>query len=261
MRGKYPVLEFDRLKMYFGDPYVIPCRHGSVTLPFLAIGDLVEAGETAFFSALNVVVANTTSYRAFLWDFGLDWNEVSDFELFCMIYKQISPEISGLFFGGLDLSRFEVTLRRDDGCPPKLVLVSAEQDVEIGEDEYQRFHQYYQILFNMKPEDELTYDSRLKKWWIDKDKRKQARKAKKREQGKEGKKFSLQPMISALVNHPGFKYRLGELKQVGIAEFYDSVRRLQIYEQSTALLKGMFSGMISSKDIDPDQYNWMKDTL
>ena len=257
MRAKYPILEFDRLKMYFGDPYVITCRHGSITLPFLTIGDLVEVGENHFFPALNVIVANTTSYRSFLWDFGLDWNEVSDFELFCMIYKNIEPDVSRLLFGSLDFSLFEIKALNVDESTKKLVLASEAQNVEIDEDAYQQFHQYYQVLFNMKPEDELTHDNRLKKWWIDKDQREQARKAKK----KDKRKYSLQPMVSALVNHPGFKYKLSELKQVGIAEFYDSVKRLQIYEQSTALLKGMYSGMISSKDIDPEQYNWMKETL
>lgn len=243
--------------MYFGEPYTIPCRHGSITLPFLTIGDLVEIGESNFFSTLNIVVANTTSYRSFLWDLNLDWNEVTDFELFVMIFKNMDPDVSKLLFGDLDFSTFEIKLLNVDEETKKLVLVSEEQNIEIGEDEYQQFHQYYQLLFNMKPEDELTYDNRLKKWWIDKDKREQARRAKKTDD----KKYSLQPMVSALVNHPGFKHKLSELKEVGIAEFYDSVKRLQIYEQSTALLKGLYGGMISSKDVEPDAYNWMKDVV
>lgn len=241
--------------MYFGEPYTIPCRHGSITLPFLTIGDLVEIGESNFFSTLNIIVANTTSYRSFLWDLNLDWNEVTDFELFVMIFKNMDPDVSKLLFGDLDFSTFEIKLLNVDEETKKLVLVSEEQNIEIGENEYQQFHQYYQLLFNMKPEDELTHDNRLKKWWIDKDKREQARRAKKTDD----KKYSLQTMVSALVNHPGFKYKLKELKEVGIAEFYDSVKRLQIYEQSTALLKGLYSGMISSRDIDPEQYNWMKE--
>jgi hypothetical protein len=61
-----------------------------------------------------------------------------------------------------------------------------------------------------------------------------------------------------MVNHPGFKYKLQELREVGVCEFYDSVQRLQIYESATAVMKGMFSGFVDSKNIKPDQYNWMK---
>jgi hypothetical protein len=44
-------------------------------------------------------------------------------------------------------------------------------------------------------------------------------------------------------------------------EFYDSVSRLQIYEQSTALMKGMYSGFISAKDIKPEDYNFMREIV
>ena len=41
-------------------------------------------------------------------------------------------------------------------------------------------------------------------------------------------------------------------------EFYDAIQRLQIYESSTALMKGMYSGMISAKNIDSESYNFMR---
>ena len=77
---------------------------------------------------------------------------------------------------------------------------------------------------------------------------------------KEGKmeESGLLSLVSSCVNHPGFKYKLQELRDVGICEFMDSVQRLQVYESSTALLKGMYSGFISSKDVKPDNYNWMR---
>ena len=255
MREKYPTLEFDRLKIYFGEPLIIPCRHGEVTVLSPTIGDIIALGEAKFYSTLNIFVANTTSYRAFLWDLQMDWNEVSDFELFCIIYKQIDPDVSKLLFSDLDFSLFEVKILNVDENIRKLVLVNVEQNVEIDEDVYQQIHQYLQIMFGMHPEELLTTEDRMKRWWIAKDKREQERKAKKKDE----KKYSIQPTVSALVNHPGFKYKLKELKEVGVAEFYDSVQRLQIYEQSTALMKGLYSGMISGKDVKPEQYNFMRE--
>ena len=98
----------------------------------------------------------------------------------------------------------------------------------------------------------------MKEWYIQKDKRQRDIDQAKADKGKESKQ-SLVPIISACVNHPGFKYKLSELKEVGVCQFYDSVQRLQIYESTTALLKGMYSGFISSKGIKPDAYNFMKD--
>ena len=66
-------------------------------------------------------------------------------------------------------------------------------------------------------------------------------------------------MISACINHPGFKYRMDELKDLGIVAFMDSVQRLQIYENSTALLKGQMSGFVDTQHINADEMNFMRD--
>lgn len=47
---------------------------------------------------------------------------------------------------------------------------------------------------------------------------------------------TLLPLVSACVNHPGFKYKLQELRQMGICEFMDSVQRLQVYESKMVVL-------------------------
>ena len=46
---------------------------------------------------------------------------------------------------------------------------------------------------------------------------------------------------------------------MNIFEFYDSVKRLQVYENATACLKGLFSGFVDGSKISADQYNFMKE--
>ena len=70
---------------------------------------------------------------------------------------------------------------------------------------------------------------------------------------------NLLPIISALTNHPGFKYKLEELKQVKIYQFYDAVQRLQIYEQTHALMGGSYSGFCDTSKIDKEQFNFMRE--
>lgn len=63
-----------------------------------------------------------------------------------------------------------------------------------------------------------------------------------------------------MVNHPGFKYKLQELKEVGIVQFMDSVKRLQLYENTTALMSGVYSGMLDSSKMNlSKELNWLKD--
>jgi len=258
MREQYPKLKFNMLRVYFGKPYVIDLDNaeGSITIKDPGIrAAFIDSDETDFWGTVRIFTSNTTLFRAFLFDMGLDWNEVTDFQLFQLLYKQADPEICKMLFGDdIDWEGFELFEKRDkDKDESALVLYNAHTQTEINEDVYQHMHQYICTMFHMFPEDELTNDKTLKKWWIDKDKREAARNAKKKTE-----EFSIQPLISACVNHPGFKYKLHEMEEMSLAEFYDSVSRLQVYESSTALLKGMYSGMIDGSKIKPEDYNWMK---
>lgn len=241
--------------MYFGEPYVIDVEdvEGTITVYQPTIGDIVRMGERKFYSTLNIFISNTTAYRSILWDQGIDWNEITDFELFIMLYKGIDEEVSKLLFGDLDWSKFEVYQEQKDE-QISMVLFDTENQVKINEEVYQHFHQFLQAVFNSYPEEELTEDKMLKKWWVDKDKRKA-----KRDASKDNDTGSMQSIISACINHPGFKYKLAELKEIGVCQFYDSVKRLQVYENSIACMRGMYSGFVDGSKIKPDNYNFMKD--
>ena len=41
--------------------------------------------------------------------------------------------------------------------------------------------------------------------------------------------------------------------------FIDSVQRLQVYESTTALLRGMYSGFMDTSKIDKEQFNFMRE--
>lgn len=257
--SRYPKIEFERLQMFFGEPYVIDLENarGTVTITQPKMDDLLRIGENRFFSTINVFTTNTTVYRSFLWDIKKDWNEVTDFELWRMLLPQSDPEVITLLFDGLDLAKMSIYEGEIDG-KLKFILYDEENNIEINEDVYQYMHQYLQNAFNMHPEELLTDDQFLKPLWIRKDK--VAMQQDKKKEEKNGvKSSSIQPLISACLNHPGFKYKLDELRQMTIAQFYDSVSRLQIYENSRAAMNGMYSGFVDGSKIKPETYNFMKD--
>ena len=252
LRSRYQKLEFDKLQMYFGEPYVVDLENvnGKIIIKMPTIGNIIAYGEKKFYETLNIFITNTTSYRLALWDSGIDWNEISDFDLFCMLYKNTDAGAIKLLFDGLDLNKFELVKKND--C---ITLYNIDDDIEINEDVYQYIHQYFQEIFNIFPEEKITRDKTLKELYIRKDRIEFER----QKNSKDKSSSSIQSLISACVNHPGFKYKLSELKSLGICEFYDSVKRLQIYESSTALMKGMYSGFVDSSKLSSDDYNFMKE--
>ena len=251
LKLRYPPIEFDRLQMYMGFPYVIDLEsaEGSITISVPTMRTFIELGEKRYLQTINVFTTNTTEYRVPLWDVGIDWNEISDFELFCMLYKQIDSEISKSIFGDFDFNDLEL-YKKDE----IVVLYDEKKNIEINEEVYQHIAQYLRIIFNINPPEKITKDKFLKEMYIKKDRVDAEIKKKKQKEN-----TSIQPLISACVNHPGFKYKLKEVLDMGIYEFYDSVARLNIYESTTAVLKGMYSGFVDSKAFKPDDFNFMRE--
>lgn len=249
------------LQMYFGEPYVIDLDNvpGKVTVYSPTIGDIIEIGEKKFYQTLNIFITNTTQYRVILWDLDIDWNTYSDFDLFIILSQQIDPDVSKLLFGDLDFRKFTPYLiKKTEDDDPVPILWNEEDEIEINYDVYNHFCQYIRTMFNTFPEEKITDNDTLKRWYITKDKRAIENKKKLAEQGK-NESYSIQALISSCINHPGFKYGLKDLKKVGVCEFYDSVKRLQVYEQSTALMKGMYSGFVDGSKLKPTDYNFMRE--
>ena len=251
LKLRYPPIEFDRLQMYMGFPYVIdlPSAEGSITISVPTMRTFIELGEKRYLQTINVFTTNTTEYRVPLWDVGIDWNEISDFELFCMLYKQIDPEISKSIFGEFNFNDLEL-YKKDE----IVVLYNEKLNIEINEEVYQHIAQYLRIIFNINPQEKITKDKFLKDMYIHKDRMEAENRKKKQKES-----TSIQPLISACVNHPGFKYKLKEVLDMGVYEFYDSVARLNIYESTTAVLKGMYSGFVDAKAFKPDDFNFMRE--
>lgn len=259
MKSRNPIIEFDKLKMFFGLPYVIDLAdcEGSISITQPSILDMVKMGEKKFYSTISIFTTNTTSYRLMLWESGIDWNEISDFDLFLLLYKGIDPEVSKMIFGDLDWEKFQL-YEKDKEDVKTRVLYDSENHIEINEEVYWHFSQYIRKTFNMEPEEKLTNDPILKRQYITKDQHQQDINKQKEEKGLDSSS-SILSLISSCLNHPGFKYDLEGLGKMNVCQFYDSVKRLQVYENSTACLKGLYSGFVSSKDIPADNYNFMKD--
>lgn len=251
--------KFDQLKMYFGEPFEVG---NGITILQPTVGQILEVGESDFYGTLYIFIANPTTYRVQLWDMGVDWNKIKDYELFMMLVKNVKPEISHVMFGDIDFTGFQpysktVVKTNDDGEEEQVqvpTLYNKELDIELSEDDYILIAEYLSVMFNIYPKIESAKGKLTKQSIIEEEKMNLEARAEKGETEESG----LLSLVSACVNHPGFKYKLQELREVGICQFMDSVQRLQVYESSTALLKGMYSGFVDGKKISNDSYNWMR---
>lgn len=260
------IFNFDELKMYFGEDYWVTDK---ICIKVPTIGDILQFGDVKFYSILNLFCANPTRLRLQLWNAGKDWNKISDFDLFAQIItKNFTPKDTYLLFGDLNFSWFEyvhdpnkdcdilVNIPRDENG--KLKRIDYKNAIIIDEFIYKRIIKYLCVLFNMTIKVEHGKNKATKEAMIWEDEM-NLRTEEQKKSKQEYSKSPLLPLISSMVNHPGFKYKTNELKDIGIYQFMDSVKRLQVYENSTALLKGAYSGFVDMKQINKNELNWLKD--
>lgn len=246
--------DFDALQLYFGEPFVIHNEgFNDIIIKQPTIDEIVKIGERQIYSVVNIFIANTTLYRVQLWDIGIDWNKLSDFSLFCMLINTLSQKSTQFLFEDLDFQLFKLCELDVGAEEPILCLYNEPQNILIDEKIYTLITSYIKNMFNIHPKVEKAKGKTTKEWMIFEDRQSQEN------HKNEPYKSTLLPLISSCLNHPGFKYKKNELREVGIVEFMDSVQRLQIYESSTALLKGVYGGFIDVSKINQEELNFMRE--
>lgn len=246
-----PEYHFDKLKMYFGEDYTI----NGITISIPTIGDILDIGEKRFFKSLSPFLSNSTSIRVLLYDvFKKDWNKTKDIEVFFILSNIVKDqEPLKLLFKNINFDDFMIVEAKKNlqDSSTTTSLYSRSQDILIYEDEYMEIAEYIRAMLNIHPKVEKAKGKTTKQWILQEDRMKAEQ-----NQDKENDS-TLLPLISACINHPGFKYKLEELKQVNICQFMDSVQRIQKYEQGTAALHGIYGGMVSAKDVPQELINFM----
>ena len=233
---------FNRLKMYFGRPFDVG---NGMTVNIPTIGDILnlEDGDTTFYQTLNIWVGNPTMYRLPLWDMGVDWNKISDYQLFLSLYKTSNPDVTKLLFGDVKVEQFELyTLNMpdvdEDGneiINENIILYNPELDISISEEDYTLISNYLKTAFNIFPKVEKAKGRLTKEAIIDEERMNLANR-----KNKETQDSPLLPLVSACINHPGFKYNLEQLVNVNFVQFMEVEMKniqkvLKIYQKNIKL--------------------------
>lgn len=218
-------LELDPLKLYFGEDYKI----GNITISQPTLGALIQYGEREYYSMIHTLTSIPSDSKSILWDAGIDYCKISDFEYFIYMTRGLTKAETSIVLNDLDLSKMEA-YKKDD----KFLLVDPESGTIIDEMVYLNMVSYIRQIHNIKVKPEKTKNKMVRDILIEDDR-------KRRERHKDDEyKSQLLPLVSALVTS-GI-YKKSELKDVGLCEFFDSVSRLQILKTASAIMNGLYCG-------------------
>lgn len=241
------LLEFDELKMYFGEPYKV---NDYISIHTPTIGEIIDFGEKEYYSVVYTLTSIPSNRKSELWDCGIDYELISDFKFFYIMTRSLTKDKTKLLFGDLDLSAMNLF---KDTTNDLFYMIDNITGAKIDELSYFKIVGYLRKLHNITPKIEKAGTKTVKKILIELD-RQDLEKNKNKPY-----KSQLKPLISAMMRYPGFKYKSKELKEISIYEFMDTVKGSQIYVNSIALLQGSYSGMIDTSKINKKEFNWLRD--
>lgn len=239
------LINVDPLKLYFGEPYVV---NQYVTIYQPTIGDIIEYGEREYFSMINTLVAIPSDMKSQLFDTGLDWNKVTDFQLFVMLAQSLPQEQTKIVLGDLDLQRMKPVENLQNG---EMILRDPMTGAIIDDLAHKIISAYLCKLHNITKKIEKAGNKYTKQVLIDEDRQKRAFAA------KQPYKSFLMPLVSSIKVRQS--YTRDYIKNMGLYEFFDDVNRSQIIVNTDALLSGAYSGMMDTSKIKKSQFNWMRE--
>lgn len=239
------LLEVDELMLYFGDPYKVN-KYITITLP--RIGELVQYGERQYYSMVQTLTAIPSEMKSQLWDMGLDWTQLTNFQLFIMLAPTLPKSQTSIIFGDLDFQKLK---RIQNPENETVVLADPTTGVIIDELAYGKIHSYLCSAHNLTKKVEKAANEFTKKFMIEEDRQKIAH------QKKQPYKSFLRNLISAVKCRQG--YTLDYVRNMGLVEFFDDLSRLQVIVHADALLQGSYSGMIDTKKIPKKEFDWCRE--
>lgn len=243
-------VEVNELTMYFsGYPFKV---NENIKMVSPTVGDIIEFGEEQYYSAVHSLSCIPSDMISTLWDMGIDWEELDDFELFIMLSRGLNKEQTKLIFEDLDLSSMQMVVNNET---QDICLINEETNQVIDRLAYAKISGYLRKLHNIKPKIKKAKTKTTKRLLIDLD-----REDKKKAIEKNKHKSQLKPLISAMMRYPGFKYKSNELKEITLFEFMDTVQGASIYISSTSLLQGSYSGFCDTSKINKEAFDWMRDS-
>lgn len=241
-------LEVDKLKLYLGFDYTL---NSYITVKQPTIRQIAERGEKEYYGMVYTLCGIPSDAKSKLWDAGIDWNKISDFEFFVRNTRNLTVEDTSILLGDLDLSTFIPGRIEND----ELILYKLKPDYVpqpnkqpdlykdcyvIDEFLYERFIRHIRFMHNITPKVEHAGNKFTRDFLIDEDRENLAKNANKPYSSK------LLSLISGMVNSPGFSYKIDEVLDLGIYQFMDSVKRIRVVQSADAFLHGLRGGMLDT---------------
>ena len=238
----------DPLRIYRGEDYVI---NEQIRVHQPTLGEIADFGEQRYFSTVHMLCATPTDCKYQLHLQGIDWETISDFELFLLSAPSFHQEDTALLLGELDLSLYGSYRNQENG---ELCLYNPETHSIIDRSIYELLVSFLRKVHGLKRHTEKAGNEFTHKALLE-----EAEEEFLLQQNKEFRS-TLVPLLSAMLGMEGFGYNHNTVWDMKLMAFMDSVRRIPLIKNADRLLASGYSGFgIDLKKVNKQELNYFRD--
>lgn len=212
------------------------------------VGEILE-DEDKYYGIVSSLTASPFQYMVQLDDMGIDYTQITDYQLFMMLFPMYAQSDLSLIFGDLDTSDFNVYINQDDDSQ---VIYSPSNNIVIDELVYNDLSDMIRKINLFEKVKSKPGNESARKYLLEKERKKQKRNAKK-------PRFPyLEKMVIALVNTSEFPYNYETCMDLSIYKFNQSLQQIQRKIAFDNTMVGVYAGTVdTSKMADKDALSWI----
>ena len=218
----------------------------SIRIP--TVGEILE-DEDKYYEIVSSLTATPFQYMVQLDDMGIDYTQITDYQLFMMLFPMYAKSDLSLLFSDLDTSDFGIYINQQDNSQ---VIYSPNNNIIIDELIYNDLADTIRKINLLEKVKSKPGNESARKYLLEKERKKQKRNAKK------PKEPYLEKLVIALVNTSEFPYNYETCMDLSIYKFNQSFKQIQQKITFDNTMIGVYAGTVdTSKMTNKDALSWI----
>lgn len=220
----------------------------AITIP--TVGQVID-DEDNYNSIMAAVTAYPQDFMVELDDLGIDFSDITPYELFLLLFPGLKDVDTSLVLGDLKVENF---IKAVNPKTKEIVLLDNENDIIIDRSIHHIMRTALYQINHIERHDTTPGNDAAKQFMLERARKKKKRAMRRR---RSVQKTGLEELIVSLVNSEQYKYNFEETRSLTIYQFYSSLHQIVRKTNYNNLMIGYYTGSIESKHIKQSELNWL----
>lgn len=219
----------------------------SITIHIPTVEEILR-NEKEYYGAVSLLIATPYDMMVQLDESGIDFTQINEWDLFCLLFHEIQRKDFKLVFNDLDFKAFKPCTNSEN----KIVsFINEENGAVLDRGIHHQICETLRDILYIQKNVKYPANDEAKAFMIERARKKLSRQRNKRSASQ------LEKYIIALVNTAEFSYTYDSVLDITIYQFYMSLRQIIRKIRFDNLMIGCYAGTINTKELSQEELNWI----